>query len=120
MPFTSGILLAGALASLGLPGMSGFISEFMTFLGLFQNHPILAAISTVGIIITTAYLLRATLKITFGETVDILKDVKEIRSIEVIPLFVLLGFIILIGVYPAILSEPLQMTIKTFLTVIGG
>ncbi|MGD9677935.1 MAG: NuoM family protein [Vulcanibacillus sp.] len=120
MPFTSGILLAGALASLGLPGMSGFISEFMTFLGLFQNHPILAAISTVGIIITTAYLLRATLKITFGETVDILKDVKEIRSIEVIPLFVLLGFIILIGVYPAILSEPLQMTIKSLLTVIGG
>ncbi len=120
MPFTSGILLATALASLGLPGMSGFISEFMTFLGLFQNYPILAAISTVGIIVTTVYLLRATLKITFGATSDILKDVKEVRSVEVIPLFVFLGFVILIGVYPSILSEPLQITLQTLLTGIGG
>ncbi len=120
MPFTSGILLAAALASLGLPGMSGFISEFLTFLGLFQNYPILAAISTLGIIITTVYLLRATLKITFGSTTDILREVKEIRSVEVIPLFVFLGFIILIGVNPSILSEPLQMTIQTLLTGIGG
>lgn len=120
MPFTSGILLATALASLGLPGMSGFISEFMTFLGLFQNYPILAAISTLGIIVTTVYLLRATLKITFGATSKILEDVKEVRSVEVIPLFVLLSFVILIGVFPSILSEPLQITIQTLLSGIGG
>ena len=39
MPLTAGFLLVGAMASLGLPGMSGFISEFMAFLGLFREMP---------------------------------------------------------------------------------
>ena len=38
MPIAAGFLLAGAMASLGLPGMSGFVSEFMAFLGLFKEH----------------------------------------------------------------------------------
>ena len=42
MPITAGFLLAGAMASLGLPGMSGFISEFLAFLGLFREHLYLA------------------------------------------------------------------------------
>lgn len=120
MPYTSGILLAAGLASLGLPGMSGFISEFMTFLGVFENHPVLGAISVVGIIITTLYLLRGILDITFGATADKLKNLTEIRSIEMIPMVVLLGFVILIGIYPAILSDPLQMTLQSLLTGIGG
>lgn len=120
MPYTSGILLATALASLGLPGMSGFISEFMTFLGLFEHHAIWAVIGVFGIIITTLYLLRATLNITFGSTVDNLKNVVEVRSTEVIPMVILLGVVILIGVYPSILSDPLQMTLKSLLTGIGG
>lgn len=120
MPFLSGILLTAALASLGLPGMSGFISEFMIFLGLFKAYPIFAAIGTVGIVVTTAYLLRAAMKIIFGETTQILKSAKDVRSIEVIPLVVLTGFVILIGLYPAILAEPLQATIKMLMTVWGG
>lgn len=120
MPFTSGILLTGALASLGLPGMSGFISEFLTFLGLFGEKPIIAAVGTIGIVLTTAYLLRATLKVTFGPTAEKLLNLVEARSIEMIPMMVLIGFVILIGIYPAILSEPLQMTLQSLLTRIGG
>jgi len=120
MPFTSGILLTGALASLGLPGMSGFVSEFLTFLGVFATMPILAAIGTIGIVATTAYLLRATLKITFGPTVEKVQNLVDARSTEMIPMMVLLGFVILIGVYPAILSEPLQTTLQSLLTRIGG
>ena len=120
MPFTSGILLAAALGSLGLPGMSGFISEFLTFLGLFQTKPILAAIGTIGIVLTTIYLLRATLKVTFGPTAEKLKGMVDARPIEMVPMIVLLGFVILIGVYPAILSDPLQTTLQSLLTRIGG
>ena len=120
MPFTSGILLTGALASLGLPGMSGFVSEFLTFLGVFKEYPVLAAIGTLGIVFTTAYLLRATLKVTYGPTVEKFNGIVDARSIEVIPMMVLLGFVILIGVYPSILSEPLQVTLQSLLTRIGG
>jgi len=120
MPFTSGVLLTASLASLGLPGMSGFISEFLSFLGLFQQHPVLAAISSVGIVLTSAYLLRATLKVTYGPTAEKIQNLVEARSLEMVPMMVLLGFIILIGVYPAILSDPIQTTLQSLLTRIGG
>lgn len=120
MPFASGIMLAGAMASLGLPGMSGFISEFFAFLGLFGKMPILAAVGTLGIVLTAAYLLRAILKATFGPTPDRFTGMADAQPMEVIPLVVLLGFIILIGVYPAVLANPLQQTLKTFVPIVTG
>ena len=41
VPILSGFFLAGGMASLGLPGMSGFVSEFLAFLGLFQGEPVI-------------------------------------------------------------------------------
>ncbi|MEJ8544157.1 NADH-quinone oxidoreductase subunit M [Brevibacillus borstelensis] len=120
MPFASGIMLAGAMASLGLPGMSGFISEFFAFLGLFGQMPILAAIGTLGIVLTAVYLLRAILKTTFGPTPDRFVGVADAQPMEVVPLVVLLGFIILIGVYPAVLANPLQQTLKTIVPIVTG
>ncbi|UOE93927.1 NADH-quinone oxidoreductase subunit M [Alkalihalobacillus sp. LMS39] len=120
MPYASGFFLAGAMASLGLPGMSGFISEFLAFLGLFEVMPIIAAVGTLGIILTAVYLLRATLNVTFGPTPDKWKEVSDLRSLEWIPLLVLLALIIVIGVYPAVLAEPLQGVIQLILTGIGG
>jgi NADH-quinone oxidoreductase subunit M len=120
MPLTAGFLLAGAMASLGLPGMSGFVSEFMAFLGLFKEMPVLAAVGAIGIIITAAYLLRAVLNVTFGQTKGSYHISGDIRSFEFVPALVLLAFIVLIGVYPNVLSEPLQATLETILIGIGG
>lgn len=121
MPITSGFLLAGAMASLGLPGMSGFVSEFMAFLGLFKEEPILAAIGAIGIILTAVYLLRAVLGMTFGDnktTANV--GVSEIKGVEFAPVLVLLALIVAIGVYPSILSEPLQTTLEAIMSGIGG
>jgi NADH-quinone oxidoreductase subunit M len=120
MPLTAGFLLAGAMASLGLPGMSGFVSEFMAFLGLFKEMPVLAAIGTLGIIMTAVYLLRAVMNITFGIAERDFVGIPDLRSVEFIPVVTLVGLIVLIGVYPSILSEPLQSTIKTIMLGIGG
>lgn len=120
MPFVSGILLAAAMASLGLPGMSGFISEFLAFLGLFGVMPIIAAVGCLGIILTAVYLLRATLRTTFGPTREEHLHLADAQPIEVIPMIVLLGFIILIGIYPAVLSDPLQETLKTIVPIVPG
>lgn len=116
MPLASGFLLAGAMASLGLPGMSGFISEFVAFLGLFREMPVLAAVGTLGIIMTAVYLLRAVLAITYGKSNREYAGITDIRSFEWAPVLVLIGLIILIGVYPAVLSQPLE----TIVQGIGG
>lgn len=121
MPITSGFLLVAAMASLGLPGMSGFVSEFMAFLGLFEKEPVLAAIGAIGIILTAVYSLRAVLGITFGSAKHkATEGMYDIRKVEWAPALVLLVLSIAIGIYPAILSEPLQDTLKNIMIGIGG
>ncbi|MFD3446661.1 NADH-quinone oxidoreductase subunit M [Microbacteriaceae bacterium 4G12] len=110
VPILSGFLLAGAMASLGLPGMSGFVSEFLAFLGLFDRLPIVAAVGTLGIILTAAYLLRAVLAITFGKEDHGQKG--DLKGWEFIPVLVLLFFIIAIGVAPEILGSPISSTLQ--------
>jgi NADH-quinone oxidoreductase subunit M len=120
MPLTAGFILTAAMASLGLPGMSGFVSEFMAFLGLFKEMPIIAAIGAIGIIMTAVYLLRAVLKMTFGPLNESIQGTTDMKRVEFMPVLVLLGLIILIGVYPNVLTIPLQSTVETIMLGIGG
>ncbi|MDN3018050.1 NADH-quinone oxidoreductase subunit M [Paenibacillus sp. BSR1-1] len=120
MPVAAGFLLAGAMASLGLPGMSGFVSEFMAFLGLFKEMPWLAAVGTIGIIMTAAYLLRAVLGMTFGKSHREFTGVVDLKGVEFVPVVVLMLLIVLIGVYPSVLSSPLQATLETIMPGLGG
>ncbi|GHH98790.1 NADH-quinone oxidoreductase subunit M [Neobacillus kokaensis] len=120
MPLAAGFLLAGAMASLGLPGMSGFVSEFMAFLGLFKVQPWIAAVGTIGIIMTAAYLLRAVLGMTYGKAHREFDGVLDLRGVELVPVFVLMALIVLIGVYPSVLSSPLQATLETIMLGLGG
>ncbi|MFC0416537.1 NuoM family protein [Cytobacillus solani] len=120
MPITAGFLLAGAMASLGMPGMSGFVSEFMAFLGLFKEMPVLAAVGAFGIILTAVYLLRAVLGITYGKAHREFAGITDLRKAEWVPALVLLGIIVLIGVYPSVLTEPLTSTLETIMLGIGG
>lgn len=119
-PFISGIFLISGMASLGLPALSGFVSELLVFLGLFDTMPIVTAIGTLGIILTAVYVLRAVLKITFGPTNEEHNSIKDARLIEAVPMITLVAFILLIGIYPAVLSEPLQQVIQTIVTKMGG
>ena len=120
MPITAGFLLAGAMASLGLPGMSGFISEFLAFLGLFREQPILGAIGALGMILTAVYTLVKVLGITYGNAKRDWTGARDLHSVEYVPAVVLTGLIVLIGVYPTILSEPLKSALDTIMLRIGG
>lgn len=120
MPIASGILLAGGMASLGLPGTSGFISEFTAFLGIFENEPVIGAIGALGIILTACYVLRAVLKITFSKQQGELKADGKLQTYEYVPAFLLIACIIVIGVYPAILGDVLNESISKLMMGLGG
>lgn len=111
VPVLSGFFLAGGMASLGLPGMSGFVSEFLAFLGLFQEEPVIAAVGVFGIILTAVYVLRATLQVTFGKKEWEAKS--DIHGWEYVPVLLLIFCIITIGVMPEILGDPLRNTLET-------
>ncbi len=103
------------MANLGLPGMSGFISEFLAFKGLFAVYPWVAAVGVLGIILTAVYLLRAVLNTTFGPAKEEFAEISDARGFEVVPMVLLLGLIILIGVYPNMLAEALGLSVDTIL-----
>ncbi len=108
MPFMGGMLLTAGLASLGLPGLSGFVGELLSLLGLFESRRWLTAAAVLGIVLTAAYMLRAVMKITFGPQQDRHAALKDARFIEAMPMIALLAFIVLLGCYPAVLTDTLQ------------
>ncbi|WP_166243558.1 complex I subunit 4 family protein [Paenibacillus turpanensis] len=118
VPFMAGILLVAGMASLGLPGLSGFISEFLAFLGLFEVMPIITVVGMIGIVLAAVYVLRAVMAITYGPIAEHHKGLKDARFIETIPMITLVAFILLIGIYPAVLSEPIRQTILTLVDTI--
>lgn len=114
VPFISGILLVAGMASLGLPGLSGFISEFLAFLGLFETNKLATVIGALGIILAAVYVLRGVLGITYGPVQVERPDMRDARLIEAIPMITLVAFIVVLGIYPSVLSEPLHHTVSSF------
>lgn len=120
IPFMSAMLLIAGLALLGLPGLSGFISEFLAFVGLFDSMPVMTVLGVLGMIFAAAYVLRAVLRITYGPLEASYADIKDARLVETIPMVVLVAFIILVGIYPSVLSETIGPAVHEIIQGIGG
>ncbi|PZD97802.1 NADH-quinone oxidoreductase subunit M [Paenibacillus sambharensis] len=122
VPFISGVLLAGGLASLGLPGLSGFVGEFLSFLGLFESMKVVTVLAAAGMVITAAYVLRSVLGITFGPLRESGEELRDARLIEAVPMIALLAFIILLGLYPSVLTGTTADSLQAFLSQlrVGG
>jgi NADH-quinone oxidoreductase subunit M len=90
-----------AFASLGLPGLAGFVAEFQVFVGTFSVYPWLAGIGLLGILITAALFLHLLQRIFLGELPARWSNWRELRPVEVAALAGLLLFVVWIGVAPA-------------------
>jgi len=110
MPIYTAIMAIAFFAAIGLPGMSGFISEILVFLGSFKTYPVLTIISGLSIILGASYMLWALQKIFFGVLPDKWKGpwdptglkykTDDINGLELTALIPLAIIIIFLGVYP--------------------
>lgn len=123
-PFLAVAFTIGGLASLGLPGTSGFIAEFLVLIGAFQSYPILSFVAATGVVITAIYVLRVLQKIFFGPLDAKYVSGKHIMSdatlFEKIPLTILISFLILLGVWPSLLTDIANSGVAIALQKIGG
>ncbi len=87
-------------ASLGLPGLAGFVAEFQIFAGTFAIYPWLTAIALIGIVITAALFLNMLQRLFFGESKPRWSEFKDLGHTELALLALLLGLVLLIGIYP--------------------
>lgn len=99
-PVLGGLFLIAVFASIGLPGFSGFIGEFMSLLGAFQANRIYAIIGAVGVILAAVYLLWAFQRAFTGEPREEDMAMEEIRPFELLAVLPLLGLSLFMGLYP--------------------
>ena len=102
VPVYYGVMMVTGLASLGLPGLAGFISEFLVFRGAFGVIPLFAGIAALGIVVTAAYILwKVMMHLFMGESANAWSTLTDIKPFEVLAMAPLLFFMVFVGVYPA-------------------
>ena len=106
MPKYALIFLFTSFASIGLPGLNGFVGEFMILMGSFGTYKLLSAISAFGVVLAAIYMLWAYQRMFTGEINneenENLHDLDTRELVSVIPLLVLMLFI---GVYPSFIES---------------
>ncbi|WP_019424676.1 complex I subunit 4 family protein [Paenibacillus sp. OSY-SE] len=112
MPFICGILLLAGLASLGLPGLSGFVAELLSLLGLFGTMKWAAVLGAIGIILSAVYVLRGVLAISYGPLNERYTALKDARLVEAMPIMVLTACIVLIGLFPYFVTAPIETGVE--------
>lgn len=103
MPVYSGIVIVAFFAAIGLPGLSGFISEAFVFIGAFQVEPIriITMVSTSGILLGAGYMLWTLQRIYLGKLNEKWKDIQDVNGRELLALVPLGIIVILFGIYPS-------------------
>ncbi len=100
-PAMTGATLVAAFASLGLPGLAGFVAEFQVFAGTFAIYPILAGAGLLGIAVTAALFLRMLQRVFLGALPDRWDHWPDLSRTEMTALAPLLALVVAIGVAPA-------------------
>ena len=115
-PMLALALVITALASIGLPGTSGFVGEFLALLGTFETHPVTAVIATSGVIFAAYYMLPMVQRVLFNEL-----DREENRSMpdlsrrEILVLSPMVALMIAIGVAPTPILERMEPSVNAVL-----
>jgi len=110
MPFLAVAYVIAGFASLGLPGLSGFVAEMTIFVGAYQNednfHRVVTIIAVSSIVVTAVYILRVVGKILLGPVIDAKHSlISDAVWHEKTPIFVLLFTIIAMGIAPLWMSD---------------
>ena len=115
MPKYAVVFMVFTLGSLGLPGTTGFVGEFLILLGTFKVNFLVATIASLGVILGAAYMLWLYRRIVFGEiTNSKVKKLVDLNTTEIVILSILAFISILFGFYP----DPLISSTSTSVQVL--
>jgi NADH-quinone oxidoreductase subunit M len=100
VPVLSGVFLFVALSSLGLPGLNGFVGEFLILLGTFVSYRWWVVPAAFGVVLAAIYLLWAYQRVFHGEPAEANRLLPDLNLREVVMLAPVVALIVFIGVYP--------------------
>ena len=116
LPKYSFVFMIFALGTLGLPGTSGFVGEFLVLVGTFKVNYLVAIIGSLGVILSAAYMLWLYKRVIFGKLEKVeLKKIKDINLSESGILFVLAALVIFFGFYPDPFLETMRVSVDNLI-----
>jgi NAD(P)H-quinone oxidoreductase subunit 4 len=104
LPLVGSLMIIGVMASAGIPGMVGFIAEFMIFRGSFGPFPLETLLSMIGTGLTSVYFLLLVNRVFFGRLSPLVQNLDKVYWSDRLPAMALVAVIILFGLQPNYLS----------------
>ena len=117
IPFAAGTFVLGSMASIGLPGFSGFVAELQVLIGAWRAFPVFAVVAGLGIVIGIAYTWRAMQKAFFGTSdrgaAAPVSQLPAITIPERLGAVILMGASVVIGLYPQVLLRVIVPALRS-------
>src|SRR5688572_13948984 len=114
-PMFAGLCGIALFSSLGLPGLNGFVGEFLIFRGVFGLTPWAAAVACLGLLATAIFLLTFWQRVFHGPRAGVTAgEFRDLRGIELVPLVPLVALMFVLGVAPQILIRLINPLVTTW------
>jgi NADH-quinone oxidoreductase subunit M len=116
MPKYALIFMIFMLASIGLPGTSGFIGEFLVLVGAFKANTWVASFATMGLVLSAAYMLYLYRRIIFGVlSKENLKTIMDVNAREIAIFAPLILIVIIMGIYPSLFLDVMHVSVENLI-----
>ena len=115
-PMLAGLFLVSGLASLALPGLSTFVSEFLVLVGTFSRYKVPAILATLGIILAAIYILWMYQRTMTGPVREQVARMPDLKARELWAVGPLIALIIAFGVYPKPLGDITRSSAVQYVT----
>ncbi|MGW7464822.1 NADH-quinone oxidoreductase subunit M [Streptomyces xantholiticus] len=111
-PVLAGTFLIGGLATLSLPGLAPFVSEFLVLVGAFAAYPVVGIIATVGIVLAALYILVLYQRTMTGPVKAEVRTMPDLKARELAVIAPLIALLIFLGVFPKPLTEIIDPAVE--------
>ena len=119
-PIFAGVFTVVMLSSVGLPGLNGFVGEFLILIGSFGPARWWTVVATVGVILAALYLLWAYQRVFHGEPDEANSTFKELTLKEGLLMSVFVAIIVATGIYPKPILDRIEPSVKSFIEHVEG
>lgn len=117
LPMIGSLMIVGVMASAGIPGLAGFIAEFLVFRGSLEVFPVQTLLCMIGTGLTSVYFLIMVNRVFFGRLSDLVVSLPQVRWGDRIPSLILAVIILIMGVQPGVI---LGLSEKTAIAMVSN
>ncbi len=111
-PVLAGTFMIGGLATLSLPGLAPFVSEFLVLVGTFSRYPVLGIVATLGIVLAALYVLVLYQRTMTGPVKAGIEGMSDLKARELLVVAPLIALLLFLGVYPKPIADIVNPSVQ--------